>query len=56
MSVFQLDAKCSIGEIFQNLPLHLDRIFLRHIPVSALSRKNSATLKVGLLQQTLVLM
>ena len=34
MPIFQLDAKCSIWQIFQNLPLHFDRVFFCHLALT----------------------
>ena len=30
MSIFQLDTKCCVRQVFHNFTLHLDDIFLRH--------------------------
>lgn len=35
MTVLEPDAECGIGEVFGNLALHLDDIFLRHMDLPA---------------------
>lgn len=51
MAIFQFDPEGCIGEIFQDLPLHLDVIFLRH----NLLERNPRALEVSLLQKAFVL-
>lgn len=54
MAVFQLYPERCIGEVFQNLTLHFNSVFLRHaVP---LARCNCTALEIGFLQQAFILM
>ena len=58
VAVFQLHAERGVREIVNNLPLHLNDVFLRHaLPFAPLPRyrRKTTTLEVCLLEQTLVL-
>jgi len=56
MTVFQLYSKCCIGEILQNLTLHLNNVFFRHRRLTIdLTHWQARTLEVSLFEQTLIL-
>ena len=58
VTVFQLHAERGVWEIVNNLPLHLNNVFLRHaLPFAPLPRyrRKTAALEIRLLEQTLVL-
>src|SRR5690606_9859589 len=38
MAVFQLDAECSVGEVLDDLALHLNDVVLCHIPAYRIGR------------------
>ena len=52
VAVFQSNTEGCIGQIFYDLPLHLDDVFLRH---SLLSHWKSGTFEICLFQQAFVL-
>ena len=58
VAIFEFHPKRSVGEIINNLALHLDDIFFGHIPAwvrSSLAGGKTRALEISLLEQTLVL-
>ena len=58
VTILQLHAERGVREIVNNLPLHLNDVFLRHaLPFAPLPRyrRKTTTLEVRLLEQTFVL-